>query len=487
MSDPLEHLHRFDTEGLDVNPLPASEVRRRGNRMRRRNNALAAVGGLAAVALIAVPLAITAGGNDHASLPPANPAPSRTTDPAVTTAWVQEIPESFPLTEGFPATNGSDGSPVTVQHPTDLGVFPPCFGLGDKRSRPAPTVDKAGVDYRGESEDQRQAVLAVYQDQDTASSALTQLEEDVAGCPRQSTGHKTYLFDASPSDFGEQSFTWTMRLRQGGELSSELYVVQNVRVGNAIYALSYYGAGGANPEVIDHTARLMGVNSAPVISSMCVFAAEPCDPLPSAPATSATTGGTGGGAVSAIPDDFPILAGYPDDSSSEGGTFGISGPTRDGKDLAFQACGAQAPAPDGADQLNAGWTNPEDFRSRQLTTFDTLAEADAYVDQVLQVYLDCPTEATPDGYTSVHSVIDQGLGDRSASAVVRYRLRGSFAPGLDITTVVRVGRAVLLSTTYDEGGAGSHPEQEVADAVARDADAVTTLIDAMCPWSEDGC
>jgi hypothetical protein len=487
MSDPLEHLHRFDTEGLDVNPLPASEVRRRGNRMRRRNNALAAVGGLAAVALIAVPLAITASGDDRTGIDPANPSPTGTTDPAVTAAWVQEIPESFPLTDGFPETNGDDGSPVTVEHPTDLEVFPPCFGLGDERSLPAPTVDKAGVDYRGESEDTRQAVLALYQDQDAASSALTQLEEDVAGCPSQSTGHKTYLFDAIPSDSGEQSFTWTMRLRLGGELSSELYVVQNVRVGNAIYALSYYGAGGGNPEVIDHTARLMGVSSAPVISSMCVFAAEPCDTLPSAPESSVTTGGTGEGAVSAIPDDFPILDGYPADSSSEGGTNGISGPTRDGKDLVFKACDARAPAPDGVEQLNAGWTNPEDFRSRQLTTFSTLAQADAYVDQVLQVYRDCPTEDTPDGYTSVYSVVDGSLGDRSASAIVQYQFQGSFAPGLDITTVVRVGRAVLLSTTYNEGGAGKHPEEEVAAAVARDADDVTTLVDAMCPWSAHGC
>lgn len=280
MSDPLDHLRHFDTEGLDVTPLPASEVRRRGNRMRRRNNVLAAVGGLAAVALIAVPLAVTAGGSDHASVPPANPAPTRTTDPGVVTAWVQEIPESFPLTGGFPATNGSDGSPVTVQRPTDVEVFPPCLGYGDQRSAPTPTVDRASVLYLGESEDRREAVLALYPDADTAAAALSRIESDIAGCPVQTHQGTTTLFDPVPSDFGEQSFAWTVRLRQGGELSSELTVVENVRVGNAIYALSYYGAGGANQAVIDHTARLMALNSAPVISSMCVFAAEPCDPAP---------------------------------------------------------------------------------------------------------------------------------------------------------------------------------------------------------------
>ena len=44
-NDPLESLDNF-SEGLHVNSLPASEVRRRGDRMRRRNTALATVGGV---------------------------------------------------------------------------------------------------------------------------------------------------------------------------------------------------------------------------------------------------------------------------------------------------------------------------------------------------------------------------------------------------------------------------------------------------------
>ena len=487
MSDHIDDLESFN-EGMNVNPLPASEVRRRGNRMRRRNNALASVGGLAAVAIIAVPLALSANGRDS-SAPDPGPATSPTTETetSVSPAWRQSIPDGFPLTDGFPATNGSDGSPVKAQNPTDLEVFPPCLGYGVQRSAPAPTVDRASVQYLGESEDERQGVLALYQDQDAAAAALAQLEDDVAGCPTQTRQGTTYLFDALPSDLGEESFAWTYRIRRSGQLSSELLVVQNVRVGNAIYALSYYGAGGAHQDVIDYTQRLMNKDSAPTVSALCVFAAEPCDSSAGAPGSSPTNGGTGEVAVSAIPDEFPILDGYPDDSSSEGGSYGISGPTRDGKDLTFEACGVQAPAPEGVEQLNAGWSNPEDFRNRQLTTFATTAAADAYVDQVLKVYRDCPTEDTSDGYRSVRSVTEGDLGERSASAVVQYQFQGAFSPGLDITTVVRVGRAVLLSTTYDEAGSGRHPAQQVADSVAQDADAVTTLVDAMCPWAEPGC
>ena len=47
------------SEGMHVNPLPASEVRRRGDRMRRRNTTLATVGGVVAAAVfIGTPVAL---------------------------------------------------------------------------------------------------------------------------------------------------------------------------------------------------------------------------------------------------------------------------------------------------------------------------------------------------------------------------------------------------------------------------------------------
>lgn len=75
MSDPIEELFRsarpgLGAEGGDV-PLSAAEVRRRGDRIRRRRNALVAGGAALAVAAVAVPVfALSgghpkAGGNDH--------------------------------------------------------------------------------------------------------------------------------------------------------------------------------------------------------------------------------------------------------------------------------------------------------------------------------------------------------------------------------------------------------------------------------------
>jgi hypothetical protein len=38
MSDPIRDLENLKHEGMNVNPLPASEVRRRGTRLRRRGH-----------------------------------------------------------------------------------------------------------------------------------------------------------------------------------------------------------------------------------------------------------------------------------------------------------------------------------------------------------------------------------------------------------------------------------------------------------------
>ena len=49
MPDPMDELSNFEP-GVPVSPIPAAEVRRRGDRLRRRNTALAVGGAVAAIA-----------------------------------------------------------------------------------------------------------------------------------------------------------------------------------------------------------------------------------------------------------------------------------------------------------------------------------------------------------------------------------------------------------------------------------------------------
>lgn len=89
MSDPFEELGRMGGAGLPVTPLPAEEVRRRGDRMRRRRNALGAAGAAIAVAVVASG-ALFVGQNltGTAPVPPASQSssPSSSAHPPVLTA-----------------------------------------------------------------------------------------------------------------------------------------------------------------------------------------------------------------------------------------------------------------------------------------------------------------------------------------------------------------------------------------------------------------
>ena len=138
MPDPIDELENFSDPGLAMNPLPASEVRRRGTRMRRRNNALAAVGGVAAVAIIATPLAMAATNKSTDTTPPVtNPSPSVT--------WVQEIPADFPLTDRHAPRNDSTRR---LRAPADADA---CAGLGWSPDGPPAAVDLQRV-YQTENE-----------------------------------------------------------------------------------------------------------------------------------------------------------------------------------------------------------------------------------------------------------------------------------------------------------------------------------------------
>jgi hypothetical protein len=271
-NDPLESLDHF-SEGLHVNALPASEVRRRGDRMRRRNTALATVGGVVAAAVfIGTPVALMSSANDKNDVQPA-PAPTVTED--APPDWLTEIPADFPLADGFPETNGLDGSSTEV---VDESVITPVQLCGMEWPTVDP-VDAAGITYTGESEDTGDRTLLLLEDEAAAQTALDELREAVKACPNQPTGGGDSVLLSSLVDLdldADDSVVVAQRVQFDDGLISDLTMTSVARSGNAVYVESSYGSA-ASDDVVDFEAERLRERSANVLVAMCVFAEGGCD------------------------------------------------------------------------------------------------------------------------------------------------------------------------------------------------------------------
>ncbi len=315
MSDPIEHLRHF-TPGVDVDPLPASEVRRRGDRRRRRTHALVTAGGVTAVAALVIPLALVVQGTNR-SAPEPGFAGRGSATPSTGVEWLQRIPVGLDL-----AGQPSDATfsytvreaPV-VDDLTLCGV--PLFATGPDGPAGA-SVDAAGASWAEQGSDAGAGrTLALYPDDLTAGRALAALEDGVRACPveRQPPGAPLVQEPVATELPTDESFVYTQQSRMGGGLLADLTVVQVARVGNALFlSSSHLSAGG--PEVAKTEVSRLARLSAPVLSDLCVFAAHPCDgPGAKTAASSDTT--DAGGPVSAVPADFPLLDGYPSEARAE--------------------------------------------------------------------------------------------------------------------------------------------------------------------------
>lgn len=210
---------------------------------------------------------------------------------------------------------------------------------------------------------------------------------------------------------------------------------------------------------------------------------------PSASATSAPVSDSTGGGHD-LPDDFPLAAGWPSDDLAEPGRhYGLKGPDRDRPPLTFVACGKSAPDPERTDRLLAEWSNVEDFRARQVTTYDDSRSASAAVTAFVGFYRDCPTDegSADDGYSTAIDVRRTDSGEESW-AVVRASLYDGYPTvGLEVLHVVRVGRAVLIDTAANEGGAGPDRASDITGQIEYQAEHTRDVVEAMCAYADGGC
>lgn len=267
MPDPIEELHNFPTEGLHVNPLPASEVRRRGDRMRRRNTALATVGAIAAaVIVVATPFAVANLGNDSApDLPPSSQGTDGTAAPS---PWLQAIPPGFDLG----ALPGGATFRFDTRDDSVIDDFHLCGqpAFSTRSSDPGPAVDTAGARYAEPGTESAAArTLALYRDDAEAQAALEGFRDAVRSCPEDANGQGLTLVNRIEDSRlpADDSFVYSQRARVDADLFTDLTVFQVARVGNAIYLASESGSAAAD-DVVTFEVQRLATLSAPVLSQI---------------------------------------------------------------------------------------------------------------------------------------------------------------------------------------------------------------------------
>lgn len=460
MPDPIDELENFDP-GAPMTPLPASEVRRLGDRHRRRRTAGIALAAAAAVAVVATGSAVLAG-RDSRTVDPA-PSPSPTPSGPL-------LPDSLDVTVGM--YENDSGEPVTqVRDGLGLSMVDFC-GAGSAFADDARSDSVSAATSGPEYSDTREVIL--YPDERSAARVLEELETSARDCPRQESGpDNATLHEVKAWDAGESGIlvvrTYTNSL--GAE------IMHFAQVGDALLASSTYGeydpSNTASGEA-EQARRL-----APVVSQLCALFDASC--------ASGTAVGTPTPDTDDIPEGFPLAAGWPE-RHEPGADNGLTGPAPDVELVeVLQVCDAALPAAPAVDRLGAVWTDVEDYRNRQLLTFEDAEGAIAYQRSLVDAYRACPRSEDGEGNAALHDVRQTRVGSESWAVVRTFEFQGAQAIGMEVVHVVRLGRALLVDTTSNEGGGGPDPDAQATAQITRQTEASSDVVAAMCAFTEAGC
>lgn len=392
----------FKNEGSPVTPLPASEVRRRGDRMRRRNNTLAAVGGVAAaLVVIATPLAVVANQSTDSSEP--QPA-----DTPTTIAWPQQIPADFEVRAGM---RGDAANPP--QDTTDPGVeqVEVCGEVAFDATGDGP-VDVRGAHYESteSTEDIVDRTVALYADGASATRAYDSLLNAVRLCGSEPPTEVGDVFEWTASPIGlaadDSALVTRGQIAEGDSFPSlvDYYVV--ARTGNALLVTH---TAGANAQEVADAQRS---DAEPVVAEMQRFSADenaPADPTTLLPSGFALDSGM-------APDGSTVPAVVTDDLGGDG-LLGLTLCDREVWTYRDEYV---------ADARAASWSDGEsggEFRT--AATYEAGEPAESAFGSIAQEVATCDDVTVLDVAAG-----DEAVGYADASGSVR--------------VVVRVGDALLL-------------------------------------------
>lgn len=497
--DPIDELTRFGagfgsaTPGGDM-PLSASDVRRRGDQIRRRRTALVAGGAALAVAAVAVPVfAVIGNGNPRADRDNiAVETPVLAQGDLLRDADTQyEIGRlgAFRTTETFEGDGQAVYLPCQQASQSSLGAtnsFTRTWTyLPDQQ--PGDTLEPDITN------DDLTQMVADFETEEAARAAYDQFAEWIVDCDGHLPGADEVhvspqgrTVEVKDADAVIYDLNWGPVPKNLDPTGDFAYISETglLLEGTRLSVLSVKIVG-MDYNWLDEDGGSPVKRMLPTVAERLAPGAlkdEPSAPTTTEPAEDTTT--TDPGTTDpVISDDFPIFEGWPEDAGDGDGRVG---PERTDEALGLEACGVTADDPLYTDRITARYDNAEDYRSRTLTTYASPDEAVAAVEAIRKVYAECPVgPVRDDGFTPNWAVKDTQVGGQSFAVLGWDELDGAATPYGDVTLVVRLGSSVLVVVHAGEGGApGGGDDQRAVDQIVQESGAV---VSAMCTFTAAGC
>lgn len=464
MSDPIERMQRLRSD-VEGGPMPpASEVRRRGDQLRRRRTAAMTAGAALAVVAIVAPVAFLTGGD------PSGDSPH---DPVDTPSETTTSAPAEPVTLSEANLLRDEDTVFTG----DVRWEAVSSGRGLARDVLDDCVDRAIADLGAAAAARRVWLVdsgihslthhvTEFRTDGEARTAYDQVAQWLTECPALDSDNGYTSTSAAaeiPVEGSAQLTVATYNLDPDGTATQggEAYYQVELNVGLVV---SGNRLAWLSQRMPDSTPGAPEFEAPTPVEQMLPTAAERLvlDGETDQPSTEWSTD---------IPADFPIDR---DLSSPEGGP--VQGPTPDmdainevvidGTDL--------FPGP-AVERLVAFATGPESLDGRELHTYRSASEAA----QVLQKIRDAQRQSPESGGViwTVHDVEGPGEESLTLSRTLDFGL------GTDVFQFTRVGNAILA---IDLGGEWSL-ETSVPSGIDRITDLSSAIAPEMCIYSADSC
>ncbi|WP_141012620.1 hypothetical protein [Nocardioides sambongensis] len=491
--DPLQELSRFGTEFEGgAMPVPAAEIRRRGDRIRRRRRALAAGGAALAVAVVAVPVLALTGDSDKKVAPadPTDPTPVTPADLLSDAETVYSDGADWFTTGTYPGDGQSAFIPCAQESMGALGAT--SIQQRDFELRPT-DIRPGDVNTDPEPTNQLHQAVAEFESPQQAAAAYTTIASWVSECRGQAPDTEDYrIFDPLEVDQPAEGEATILQANYGlGALPELDPYGDSAYITETGLAVSGTRLTVARVQIYGQDYNFLPAQGGTPMQRMLPVASELMLPGGEERSTDTTTSATESGigeagdtarpdavpgdaaaaTVTSFPEDFALDQGW---GSYDAASYDLTAPGDDGPSLldgAFDSGCGGAPGPEApTGRLTTELSGPTQGYAREAQLFPTDEDAQDALEDIVAGFSDCVLDATES--MTRYDVVGDVLGDDSRR-IIRLTETGDGVPVTESTQVWWVGRtgnALLLMTGTEEGGGTLEAGNALLDGMLADAD-----------------